>query len=168
MARDYSLDFGEPYDFDEKDKKIIKELQEDARQSIADIARNTGLSRDVVKYRIDKLEEENVIRFYHAFLNPGKIGKPMYGYFLFTLSNYSTEDEEAFRNYLVQLDNISYVGKFSGAWDYAAMICAEDFREADKVLENIRKEFNHIIKEVDRGHIVEEYKYEYMADMIDT
>ena len=40
---------------DAKDKKIISALMENARYSIAEIAKKTGLRRDSVIYRIKKL-----------------------------------------------------------------------------------------------------------------
>ena len=39
------------------DKKILVELIKNARQSISQIARKTKLTREIVKYRIDKLEK---------------------------------------------------------------------------------------------------------------
>ena len=58
MEGKYELEYGEKVKLDGKDKKIIEQLQKDAKQSISDIARKTKLPRDLVKYRIKKLEEE--------------------------------------------------------------------------------------------------------------
>ena len=48
---------GERVKLDSKDKKILEQLQKNARLSIAEIAKNTKLPRDVVVYRIKKLEK---------------------------------------------------------------------------------------------------------------
>ena len=42
----------------EKDKKIVEQLQKNCRQTIAQIAKITKLPRDIVVYRIKKLESE--------------------------------------------------------------------------------------------------------------
>ena len=70
---------------DSKDKKIIEQLQKNARQSIAEIAKKTRLPRDVVVYRIKKLEKTKVIRSHHTFLDHQKLGYPLYVYVLFYL-----------------------------------------------------------------------------------
>src|SRR6266498_2685277 len=54
----------------EIDKKILAILQENARTSNAEIARKVGLAPSAVFERIRKLEERDVIRGYHASVNP--------------------------------------------------------------------------------------------------
>ncbi len=76
---------------DSKDKKILRELQENCRQTIAEIAKKTKLPRDVVVYRIKKLEQEGVIRQHHTMLNHSKLGHPLYAYVLFSLYNINME-----------------------------------------------------------------------------
>jgi len=53
---------GERVKLDSKDKKIIEQLQKNCRQTIAEIAKVTKLPRDVVVYRIKKLEQSKIIR----------------------------------------------------------------------------------------------------------
>ena len=57
------------------DKKIIRLLQADARTSVTDIAKEVGLSRNAVKYRIQMLEREGYIKKYQTIINPKKFGK---------------------------------------------------------------------------------------------
>jgi len=45
----------ENYKLDVRDRKILVELDEDARQSNNQIGKKVGLSKEVVKYRIDKM-----------------------------------------------------------------------------------------------------------------
>ena len=40
---------------DEKDKKILRELEEDARQTDSSIAKKIHLSKQVTNYRIQKI-----------------------------------------------------------------------------------------------------------------
>jgi len=166
MEEKYELEFGEKVKLDDKDKKIIEQLQKNAKQSISDIARKTKLPRDVVKYRIKKLEEEKVIRFYHAFLNPSKLGYPLYAYVTFSLFNLELEDEEKFINFLKQHPKIIYVAKFSGKWDFCIGVCAKNYKELDEITRNIRKKYTKIIKEFEVNPVIQEYKYDYMVDLI--
>ena len=87
---------GEKVKLDSKDKKILEQLQENCRQTIAEIAKATKLPRDVVVYRIKKMEEQKVIRAHHTMLNPQKLGCPLYVYALFSCHNIKPEEETKF------------------------------------------------------------------------
>lgn len=164
----YSLEYDDDVDLDYKDKRILKELQVNGRKKISEIARSTGLSRDVVQYRMEKLEENDVIRFYHAFLNPAKLGYPLYTYAMLRINSVPVEQEDEFVSYLTNQDKIIYVGKLSGTWDYGLMMCGENFRDIDDIINDIRHSHPDVVKDFERGTIVEEYKYDFMADLIET
>src|ERR1700687_1748911 len=55
---------------DDTDATILNILQKNARTSNAEIARKVGLAPSAVFERIRKLEERDVIRGYHAAVNP--------------------------------------------------------------------------------------------------
>lgn len=151
---------------DSKDKKIIKELQENCRQSIAEISKKTQLPRDVVIYRIKKLEENKVIRQHHTSLNHDKLGYPLYVYVLFSLYNIKPEEENKFINYLKNHKQIIYVAKNSGKYDFTIGVCAKDYKEYDNILREIRHKFTDAIKDIESLPTIEEYKYDWMVDLI--
>lgn len=166
MRAQTQLDFGGRAKLDHNDRLILEQLQKNARQSVSDIARKTKLPRDVVKYRIRRLEENKVIRFYHASLNPSKLGYPLYSYVTFSLYNQSPDDEERFIHFLEQHQKIIYVAKYSGKWDFAIGVCARDYKDLDDVIRAIRKKFTHVIKDFDVYPVIQEYKFDYMTDLI--
>ena len=102
------LSYGKQEKLDAKDKKILEQLQKNARQSIAQIAKKTLLPRDVVVYRIKKLEQSKVIRAHHTLLNPQKLGYPLYVYVLFSCYNIKPDEETKFINYLNTWQVISH------------------------------------------------------------
>ncbi|GAC1417206.1 MAG: Lrp/AsnC family transcriptional regulator [Acidobacteriaceae bacterium] len=57
--------------------KILEGLQQNARQSFAELGRRVGLSTPAVAERVHRLEESGVITGYHASLNISKIGVPI-------------------------------------------------------------------------------------------
>ena len=59
---------------DIKDKKIIRELEINSRQSISQIARKIGASKEFTKYRINRLFEKNIISKTFAVIDFGKLG----------------------------------------------------------------------------------------------
>jgi Lrp/AsnC family transcriptional regulator, leucine-responsive regulatory protein len=62
---------------DEIDRKILKELQTDARTSYAELGRRVGLTTPAVIERVRKLEDGGVITGYRAEIDTAKIGLPI-------------------------------------------------------------------------------------------
>ncbi len=52
----------------EKDEELLAILQVNARASVSDIARATGVSRTAIQNRLNKLESNNVIKAYSVVL----------------------------------------------------------------------------------------------------
>jgi Lrp/AsnC family transcriptional regulator, leucine-responsive regulatory protein len=57
--------------------KLIEFLQQNARQTFAELGRKVGLSTPAVAERVRRLEEAGVITGYHASLNIAKLGVPI-------------------------------------------------------------------------------------------
>ncbi len=64
---------------DDIDRSILFYLQQDARRtSSTDIAAELDLSSSTVRTRINKLEEEGIIRGYHIDIDYDRAGYPLY------------------------------------------------------------------------------------------
>ncbi|GGC60532.1 AsnC family transcriptional regulator [Siccirubricoccus deserti] len=59
---------------DEVDRQILAELQADGRMTNVELARRVGLSAPPCLRRVRRLEEEGIIRGYHADLDPVALG----------------------------------------------------------------------------------------------
>lgn len=118
--------------------------------------------------QIKKLEKEKVIRAHHTMINPAKLGYPLYVYVL--LSNYNTkpEEETKFVNYLKSHKQIIYVAKNSGKYDFTIGVCAKDYMNFDEIIQQIRHRFADVIKDIEFLPTVQEYKYDWMVDLIES
>lgn len=67
----------EPQLLDETNRRIIEELQADARLSMAELGRRVSLSAPAVAERVQRLERAGVITGYHATVDPRAIGFPL-------------------------------------------------------------------------------------------
>ena len=65
-----------------KDRKILYELDLNCRQSNTQIGKKVGLSRQVVEYRIKKMEDEGVIQNYYTVIDTYKLGYTFYRYYI--------------------------------------------------------------------------------------
>jgi Lrp/AsnC family leucine-responsive transcriptional regulator len=59
---------------DPVNRRLIEELQADARVSLAELGRRVGLSAPAVAERLARLEEAGVITGYHAEVDPRALG----------------------------------------------------------------------------------------------
>ena len=59
---------------DATNRLLLSELQSDARLTIAELGRRVGLSSPAVAERLQRLEQQGVIRGYHAEIDPRALG----------------------------------------------------------------------------------------------
>jgi Lrp/AsnC family leucine-responsive transcriptional regulator len=62
---------------DDIDRNVLRELQEDARVSYAELGRRVGLTTPAVIERVRKLEDAGVITGYRADIDTAKVGLPI-------------------------------------------------------------------------------------------
>lgn len=62
---------------DEIDRKLLNELQEDARTSYAELGRRVGLTTPAVIERVRKLEDARIITGYRAEVDTPHVGLPI-------------------------------------------------------------------------------------------
>jgi Lrp/AsnC family transcriptional regulator, leucine-responsive regulatory protein len=59
---------------DDTDRRLLAELQADARLSLAELGRRVGLSSPAVAERVRRLTDEGVVRGFHADVDPRALG----------------------------------------------------------------------------------------------
>jgi Lrp/AsnC family leucine-responsive transcriptional regulator len=62
---------------DDINRRLLAELQRDARLSLAELGRRVGLSSPAVADRLQRLERQQVIKAYRAELDPAAVGFPL-------------------------------------------------------------------------------------------
>ncbi len=147
------------------DKKILQILNNNARASVSEISRKTGIPRDSVNYRINRLIKSKVISFFHTVIDPIQLGHPIFSYVNITLNNF--DQEEKLYSFMKSHPNIVYVAKTTGKWDCIIAISAKSLEDFDNVLKEVRTKFSGIIKDYEAASIIKQYKYDYMVDLIE-
>src|SRR3989344_9070478 len=92
---------------DVKDRKILYELDVNARQSASEIGKKVGLSKQVVTYRINKLIETGVIQEFYAVYDTSKLGFATYKIFL-RLQNADINKQNEIIEYIKNHENIQF------------------------------------------------------------
>lgn len=86
-------------ELDQTDWKILRLLLQDGRTPAAQIAEQVGLSRPAVAERIQKLEQEGVLRGTTAVVDPLALGREVTAFILAReLKPMDAKGERAFRN----------------------------------------------------------------------
>ena len=62
---------------DEIDRRLLHELQHNARISYSELGRRVGLTPPAVAERVRRMEEAGIIRGYHAHVDPASVGLPL-------------------------------------------------------------------------------------------
>lgn len=121
-----------------KSRKILYELDVNARQSYSQIGKKVGLSKDTVNNRIKKMEEKGIIKDYYTVLNISKLGYLDFRVYI-KLYRVTPKKEEEIVEYLKKHPNVGWVGNVSGRWDINMLVWEKSvfkFREFwDKFME---------------------------------
>src|SRR3989344_3302731 len=131
---------------DIKDKKILTELDKNARQSNSQIGKKVGLSKEVVKYRIDKLFENKVIIRFHTVINYFKLGIIKFKLYL-RLTNTNKEKIEEIAQYFKQHSKTEWVALTSGRFDLIVGFLVNDVNEFDDEVQLVLNNFSDYIQE---------------------
>jgi len=125
---------------DLKDKKIITELSLNARANISDIAKKVGLSKQVVKYRLENLEKRSVIEGYYAILDISKLGY-LYNRILLKYQNVNLQKENEIIKYCKTHKKIGWIIQLDGQWDLALIVWAKDIIEFEEIIDEVLQKF---------------------------
>lgn len=129
-----------------KDLDILFELSLNARATITEIAKKVKLSKQVVSYRLNLLEQNKVILGYSAITNIYMLGKTHYRVFV-KYQNMSSEKEEEFMQYLINHPKIIWITYFDGDLDAAFLVWADNIREFEVVFDDINEKFGVYLQE---------------------
>jgi len=131
---------------DLKDRKILYELDRNARISYAQIGKKVGLSTEVVHYRVKKLEERGIITQYQTAVNYTKLGLIHFKICL-KYNGISLETEESLYSKLKKIPQIVWIAKCQGDWDCMLSCNANNLEELDLVKDKIMSLSNQYIHE---------------------
>lgn len=131
---------------DVKDRKILYALDSNARQSNAEIAKQVGLSKQVVGFRIKRLIKEKLISSFHSVIDISKLGFTVHKNFL-RLQNLNSEKEKELIAFLVHHPHVVWVASCDGKFDLAFGTWAKDMAFLDKTITELNKKFGEYIAE---------------------
>ncbi|MEL7430833.1 MAG: Lrp/AsnC family transcriptional regulator, partial [Pseudomonadota bacterium] len=110
---------------------ILAILQQDATLPVADIARKVGLSTTPCWRRIQKLEEDKVIRTRVAILDPEKVNAGVTVFVSIKTDKHNEEWLKRFAEVIVQFSEVVGFYRMSGDVDYLLKVAVPDIKAYD-------------------------------------
>ena len=116
---------------DELDRKILAELQEDASQSLDEIARKVGSSKTPVWNRVRKLREAGVIKRQTVLLDAEALGLEACFFVLIRTSEHEAAWQKKFLKTLQDRPEVLEAHRLAGDIDYILKVRVRNARAYD-------------------------------------
>ncbi|HEX6999452.1 MAG TPA: Lrp/AsnC family transcriptional regulator [Gammaproteobacteria bacterium] len=111
---------------DQTDLKILKELQENARISIAELAKRVALTPTPCARRIQLLEAAGVIKGYAAVLDQTSLGLPVTAFVEVRLTREGKDEVREFESAIRGYPEVMECWAMSGGYDYLLRVVTAD------------------------------------------
>ena len=122
---------------DDIDRKILTLLQQDATQSVQDLADAVGLTTNPCWRRIKRLEEEGIILRRVAVVDPGKLGLGMTAFVRISTETHTKDWLDTFKTSVGRIPEIVECHRMAGDVDYLLKIVVEDLSHYDRVYQRL-------------------------------
>jgi Lrp/AsnC family transcriptional regulator len=116
------------------DRRILGQLQQDARMSNADLAEKVGLSASPCWRRVKRLEEEGVIRRHVTLLDADRLGLGVSVFVRVTLEKHTSEHRKEFEDVVLRHDEVMECYSMTGSQDYLLRCVVRDIGSYEKFL----------------------------------
>jgi Lrp/AsnC family transcriptional regulator, leucine-responsive regulatory protein len=124
-------------DLDATDRHLLAELQRDARQTNADLARAVGLAVSSVNERIRKLTERGVITGTHAHVTPEALGLDLFCFVFVGVAD--PQAEQAFLAHIAPEPHVLECHHITGSWNHILKVRVRNTRELETFFARVIK-----------------------------
>ncbi len=121
---------------DAKDRKILFELEQGCRRPLGQIAKVVGVSKQVLHYRIERLEKEGAIKWFLTGINVAKLEYSDYEVWV-QLEPMDGKKKETLLHDLEAHENVWAVADCGGKFDLMVGIFAENIVQFNRIWEGI-------------------------------
>jgi len=149
-------------------KKILAELDFNARIFISKLAKKLRISRQTCSYRIENLEKNRFILNYTAIINAQKLGY-RYCRILFKFQSLNKKLQKQVIDFCNHPE-IAFLAIIDGYWDLGIGYWAKDLVEFEKFIDNFIYNFGHYIldKRISIGLHVWQFQHRYLLNKEET
>jgi DNA-binding Lrp family transcriptional regulator len=132
-------------DLDGVDRQILAELQDDGRMTNVELARRVGLSAPPCLRRVRRLEEQGMIRGYHADLDPQLLGWQVTFFALVGLETQKEAVLTAFERMVTAWPEVRECHMIRGGGDFLLRLVAKDTQHENQLTSRLT-EAPHVLR----------------------
>ena len=127
----------EIFRLDDKDRRILAELQKDAGQSIEDLALKVHLSRNACWRRIKILEDQGIIRARVALLDPERLNLGLTAFITIRTAHHDQAWLDRFSAAVRGIPEITGAFRTTGETDYVLQAAIPDIAGYDRLYKRL-------------------------------
>ncbi len=116
------------------DLKIIKNLSQDGRLTVTELATRVGLSKTPCQNRLRRLQDDGYILGYRAILDASKLGRDHIAFVEVKLAQTTENALKAFNRAVNKVPEIEQCHMIAGAFDYLLKVRTKDIRTYREIL----------------------------------
>ena len=116
------------------DRRLLAELQDEGRVTNVELAQRVGLTAPPCLRRVRALEEEGVIRGYHADLDASKLGFAITVFAMVSLKSQAEESLRQFEDAMKSLPEVRECHMLNGEIDFILKCVAPDLSTFQRFL----------------------------------
>jgi len=153
----------ENYGADEKDRKILYGLSQDAQIKLKSLGRKVGLSYDAVSERIKKMIRSGYIIQFRPAIDFSVVDLSLVSLLIKTKRNLATKKEKVGK-FLDREESVLWASEILGAWEYLVYILVKDQDEVNEFVIKINEELG---SDAELSEILigkGEHKYAFMTE----
>jgi Lrp/AsnC family transcriptional regulator len=124
---------------DKQDRAILNLLQVDASLSVGDLAEKVGVSKSACWRRLQKLDQQGVIRERVALLDQMKVNLPLTVYISLRTNQHNDKWASNFQDVTQGIPGILEVYRMSGDLDYLIKAVVRDMPGYDRLYQELIK-----------------------------
>lgn len=143
-------------DFDQQDRRILKELQRDAGRPVEELAEVIGLSRNATWRRIKRLEEQGVLRGRVALVDPDALGLGLIVFISVKTDRHDADWAGKFAAVVRDFPEILGAYRTAGDQDYLLRARVGDVKAYDSLYQRLIARLE--LKDVTASFVMEEIK----------
>ncbi|MCK4365540.1 MAG: Lrp/AsnC family transcriptional regulator [Thermoplasmatales archaeon] len=154
---------------DLKDRKILYELDLNCRQSNTQIGKKVGLKKDVVAYRINRMQEEGIIKAFWTAINTFKLRYNVFRIYI-NFQYVSSDIKKEIIQHFVNYRNSWAVVSIKGEIDFDVIIWVKDMYEFYNFWNKTLDKFEEYFAKYTFSTFIEAFNYKstYLLDNVDT
>lgn len=124
-------------ELDSQDRQLLELMQQDASLSVADLAEKIAISKSACWRRIQKFEENGVIRQRVTLLNPAKLGLGLTVFVTIRTNQHNAAWAEKFNSVVQGVEGVLEVYRLGGQIDYLLKAVVPDMPGYDRLYQKL-------------------------------